>query len=79
MLPNEREEKMTKVSDAIKMLEDYSPDEEIALTGWWLRSDIENNNDVVLTDDQWDEIVAAHEDNTEVHIDEIVWEVLNND
>jgi hypothetical protein len=69
---------MTKVKEVIQWLSEYDQEEEIALTGWWVKSDIENNNDVVLTDDQWLDIVAKHEDNIEVHIDEMVQEVLNN-
>jgi hypothetical protein len=69
---------MAKVKDAIKWLSEYDGEEEIALTGWWVKSDVENNNDVKLTDDQWSDIVAKHEDNIEVHIDEMVQEVLNN-
>jgi hypothetical protein len=67
---------MAKVSEVIKMLSNLDPNEEIALTGWWQRSDVEDNNGVKFTDDQWNEIVWAHEDNTEIHIDEIVENLL---
>lgn len=67
---------MAKVSEVIEWLSKCEPDEEIALTGWWYKSDVENNNDVELTDEQWLTIVNRHEDNTERHIDEVVSEVL---
>jgi hypothetical protein len=71
-----RGELMAKVSEVIEWLSKCEPDEEIALTGWWYKSDVENNNDVELTDEQWLTIVNRHEDNTERHIDEVVSEVL---
>ena len=67
---------MAKVSEVIDWLSKRESDEEIALTGWWYKSDVENNNDVELTDEQWLTIVNRHEDNTERHIDEVVSEVL---
>lgn len=67
---------MAKVSDVIRWLSQREPDEEIALTGWWYKEDVENNNDVKLTEDQWLTIVNGHEDNTERHIDEVVSDVL---
>jgi len=63
---------MTAVSKALEMLSKLDPNEEIALTGWWVRSDVEYNNNIKLTDDQWATICAKHEDNIEIHIDEIV-------
>jgi hypothetical protein len=70
---------MAKVSEVIHWLSQREPDEEIALTGWWYKSDVENNNDVELTDEQWLTIVNGHEDNIERHIDEVVSEVLEMD
>jgi hypothetical protein len=67
---------MARVSEVIEWLSTREPDEEIALTGWWYKSDVENNNDVELTDDEWLTIVSGHEDNTERHIDEVVSEVV---
>ena len=67
---------MTAVSKAIEYLSTLDPNEEIALTGWWVRSDVEDNNNIKLTDDVWDIICARHEDNIELHIDEIVAQVL---
>ena len=69
---------MAQVKDVIKWLSERDPEEVIALTGWWYQSDVESNNDITLTDDQWNVIVEKHEDNTEVHIDEIVEVVLND-
>lgn len=67
---------MAKVSDVIRWLSQHEPDEEIALTGWWYKSDVENNNEVELSDDEWLVIVNGHENNTERHIDEVVSEVV---
>lgn len=67
---------MAKVSEVIKMLSNLDPDEEIALTGWWVKSDVEYNNGVTFTDDQWNDIVFGHENNTEIHINEVVENVL---
>ena len=63
---------MTAVSKAIEMLSKLDPNEEIALTGWWVRSDVEYNNDITFTDDEWATICMKHEDNIEIHIDEVV-------
>jgi hypothetical protein len=65
-----------QVSKAIEYLSKLDPNQEIAFTGYWVKSDVEEINDVKLTDDQWDEICQKHEDNIEVHINEIVDEVL---
>jgi hypothetical protein len=65
-----------RVKDVIALLANRDPEEEIALSGWWYKSDVENNNDIELTDDQWDAIAQGHEGGIERHIDEIVEEVL---
>lgn len=67
---------MTQVSKAIEMLSKLDPNEEIAFTGYWVKSHVEKNNNIKLTDEQWETICWKHEDNIEVHIDEIVEEVL---
>jgi hypothetical protein len=67
---------MAQVKDVIKWLSERDPEEVIALTGWWYQSDVENNNDTTLTEDEWWNIVDKHEDNTEIHIDEIVQIIL---
>jgi len=63
---------MTAVSKALEMLSKLDPNEEIALTGWWVRADVEHNNDITFSDDEWETICWKHEDNIEIHIDEIV-------
>lgn len=65
-----------EVKKAIEYLSKLDPNEEIAFTGYWVKSDVEEINDVKLTDDQWVEICQKHENNIEVHINEIVDEVL---
>jgi hypothetical protein len=70
---------MTQVSKAIEYLSKLDPNEEIALTGWWVRADVEHNNNIKLTDEQWETICWKHEDNIEVHIDEIVELVLSQE
>jgi len=67
---------MAKVQEVIKWLSNLNPEETIALTGWWVQSDVEHNNGVTLTDDQWDAIAEKHENDTLRHIDEVVEEVL---
>jgi hypothetical protein len=67
---------MTQVSKAIEYLSKLDPNEEIAFTGYWVKSDVEENNNIKLTDEQWETICWRHEDNIEVHIDEIVEQVL---
>ena len=68
---------MTTPAKAIEYLSKLDPNEEIAFTGYWVRSDVEENNNIKLTDDQWATICAKHEDNIEVHIDEIVEMVIS--
>jgi hypothetical protein len=54
------------------MLSKLNPNEEIAFTGYWVRSDVEENNGITFTDDEWETICWKHEDNIEIHIDNIV-------
>lgn len=70
---------MATVKEAIKMLSHLDPNETIALTGWWVKSDVESNNGIKLTDEQWETITLRHEDNTEIHIDEIVTNLLEEE
>ncbi|CAB4123787.1 hypothetical protein UFOVP46_94 [uncultured Caudovirales phage] len=67
---------MAQVQEVIEWLSKLDPEETIALTGWWIKSDVEHNNDIKLSDDQWDAIVDMHESNIERHIDDVVAEVL---
>jgi hypothetical protein len=69
---------MTTAREAIKMLSDLDPDEEIAFTGWWSKDDVENNNDVELTDDEWYDICLKHEKDPMAHIDTQVFEVVGD-
>ena len=70
---------MAKVKEVIGWLSKLDPEDTIALTGWWERSDVEEHNRIKFTDEQWDTIVERHEDNTEVHIDEIVSSVIEEE
>jgi hypothetical protein len=70
---------MATVKEVVEMLSHLDPNETIALTGWWVKSDVEQNNGVKLSEDQWQEIVDSHEDNTEIHIDEIVSNLLREE
>jgi len=70
---------MTTVAKAIEYLSKLDPNEEIAFTGYWVKSDVEENNNIKLTDDQWATICDKHEDNIEVHIDDIVALVLSQE
>jgi hypothetical protein len=70
---------MATVKEVVEMLSHLDPNETIALTGWWVKSDVEQNNGVKLSEDQWQEIVDSHEDNTEIHIDEIVSNLLEEE
>ena len=68
-----------QVKKIIEMLSKYDPNEELAFTGYWERKHVEFNNEVDLTDDQWNVICDKHEDNPEIHIDEIVSLVLREE
>ena len=68
---------MAKVKEVIDWLSKRDPEEVIALTGWWYQSDIENNNEVELTEEQWETIVDKHERDINRDIDDIVMEVTN--
>jgi hypothetical protein len=70
---------MAKAREVIEWLSKLDPEETIALTGWWLKSDIENNHDITLTDDEWELIADTHENNTEIHIDEQVSRFLREE
>jgi len=51
-----------KVSQAIKMLQEYKPDEEIYIM-WWDSDITEMYGEDKLTTDQWNDIVASMEHN----------------
>ena len=51
-----------KVSEAIKMLQAYKPDEEIYIM-WWDSDITEMYGEDKLTTDQWNDIVASMEHN----------------
>jgi hypothetical protein len=70
---------MAKVKEVISWLSERDPEEVIALTGWWYKSDVESNNELVLTDDQWQFITDRHEENTEVDISSFVLEALEQE
>jgi hypothetical protein len=70
---------MAKVKEVIEWLSTRDPEEVIALTGWWYQSDVENNIDTKLTEDQWLEIVDKHEDDAETHISEVAYMVVNEE
>jgi hypothetical protein len=64
------------VKDVVRWLSAYDQDEVIALVGWWTKGDVEDNNDVKFTDEQWDEVVQRQEDETLTHIDVFVEQVM---
>lgn len=68
-----------EVKKAIEMLSKLDPNEEIAFTGYWVRSDVEHNNDIKFTDDEWYTICQKHERNTEIHIDDVVTLLLREE
>jgi hypothetical protein len=68
-----------QVNKVIEMLSKLDPDEEIAFTGYWVRSDVEHNNDIKFTDDEWQVIVDKHERNTALHIDDVVYLFLREE
>jgi hypothetical protein len=51
-----------KVSEAIKMLQGYKPDEEIYIM-WWDSDITEMYGEDKLTTDQWNDIVSSMEQN----------------
>ena len=67
---------MAQVKEVIKWLSALDPEEVIALTGWWVQSDVEDFVDQKFTEDQWLAISDHHESNTEVPIDRAVYEAL---
>lgn len=70
---------MATVKEVIELLSKRDADEVIALSGWWYKSDVENNHDIRLDTDEWQSIVDKHEVNTERHIDEAVEEFLEEE
>lgn len=64
------------VKDVVRWLSAYDQEENIALVGWWTKGDVEDNNGVKFTDEQWDEIVQRQEDETLTHIDVFVEQVM---
>lgn len=63
---------MAKVSQVIEWLTERDPEETIALQGWWYKSDVENNHDVKLTDEQWEYIVNRFEKDTEIPMEYVL-------
>lgn len=64
------------VKDVVRWLSAYDQDEVIALVGWWTKGDVEDNNHVKFTDEQWEEVVQRQEDETLTHIDVFVEQVM---
>lgn len=64
------------VKDVVRWLSAYDQEENIALVGWWTKADVEDNNHVKFTDEQWNKIVQRQEDETLTHIDVFVEQVM---
>ena len=67
---------MAQVKEVIEWLSARDPEEIIALTGWWYQEDVEANNDVEFTPEQWDDIVERHERKVDCPIDDLVFDYL---
>lgn len=68
---------MAQVKEVIEWLSKRDPEEVIALAGYWYRSDVEHNNELELTDEQWDTIVDRFERDVAQNIDDITFDVVN--
>ena len=65
------------VKEVMGWLSKRDPEEVIAFTGFWYQEDVEANNDMKFTDEQWETIVLRHEDSTDRHIDDVGWDVTH--
>ena len=53
---------MTKVKDAIKMLQDYLNPEESIVIDWWDKSLFEDRHNTLIDDSDWETIVNKMDD-----------------
>ena len=53
---------MTKVKDAIRMLQDYLDPEELIVIDWWDKSLFESMHSVIIDDNDWNIIVNKMDD-----------------
>lgn len=53
---------MTKVKDAIKMLQDYLDPEELIVIDWWDKSLFEDMHNIKIDDSDWNKIVYKMDD-----------------
>ena len=53
---------MTKVKDAIKMLQDYLDPNESIVIDWWDKSLFEGMHNIVINNDDWEIIVNKMDD-----------------
>jgi hypothetical protein len=67
---------MAQVKEVIKWLSALDPEEVIALSGWWIQSDVENLVDQKFTEEEWIWITDYHERDTTQPIEYAVAEVM---
>ena len=65
---------MTKVKDAIKMLNDYLNPEELIVIDWWDKSLFEDMHNIKIDDNDWNKIVHKMDD----HGRDFACEQINN-
>lgn len=65
---------MTKVSEIIKMLSTYSPDEEIAIA-WWDKETFEDYNQNKIKDEAWGKVIDMFDDVTR-YPQEQIWNTI---
>ena len=53
---------MTKVKDAIRMLQDYLDPEELIVIDWWDKSLFESMHSMIIDDNDWNIIVNKMDD-----------------
>ena len=65
---------MTKVKDAIRMLNDYLNPEELIVIDWWDKSLFEDMHNIKIDDNDWNKIVHKMDD----HGRDFAREQINN-
>jgi hypothetical protein len=66
---------MTTVKEAIKMLKDYSDQDEEICIAWWSKELFEHDEDNKIKEEAWNKVVLEFDDMTE-HYQGLIYDII---
>ena len=66
---------MTTVKEAIKMLKDYSDQDEEICIAWWSKELFEDDEDNKIKEEAWNKVVLEFDDMTE-HYQGLIYDII---